>query len=65
MSGWILEIKGSLCDGSALLHSQFLSNFEGYKSSMSSYSPLRMAGDYKVLNLELAIIITLLVFVQD
>lgn len=64
MSEWILEIKGSLCDGSALLHSQFLSNFEGYKGSMSSYSPLRKAGDYKVLNLEL-IIIKLLVFMQD
>lgn len=36
MSGWILEIKGSLCNGSALLHFQFLNNLEYDKSSMNS-----------------------------
>lgn len=58
MSDWILEIKGSLCNGSALLRFQFLNNPECYKSSMSSYTHIiRM-------NLEF-IIIKLLVFMQD
>lgn len=34
MLGWILQIKGSLCNGSALLNFQFLNNLECYKRAV-------------------------------
>lgn len=63
MLGWILQIKGSLCNGFALLSFQILNNLECYKQCefLQSVKEVWRLSD---LNVEF-IIIELLGFIQD